>query len=89
MEVICFETQAFQKLVEDVVNRLKEKHHITEYRWVSDTDAMKLLGISSKTTLLKLRQIGAIRYTQPGKKTILYDRQSIETYLQQHIKETF
>lgn len=89
MEVICLETTAFQKLLEEVVNRLKEKHNITEDRWVSDADAMKLLGISSRTTLLKLRQTGAIRYTQPAKKIILYFRPSIEEYLEKHVKETF
>lgn len=89
MEVICFETQAFQKLLEEVVNRLKEKHNITENKWITDADAMKLLGISSKTTLLKLRQTGAIRYTQPQKKVILYFRPSIEEYLEKHVKETF
>lgn len=89
MEIICFETQAFQKLVEEVVNRLKEKHNITEDKWVTDVDAMKLLGITSKTTLLKLRQTGAIRYTQPAKKIILYFRPSIEEFLEKHVKETF
>jgi hypothetical protein len=89
MEVICLETAAFQRLLEEVVNRLKEKHNITQDRWISDADAMKLLGISSKTTLLKLRQEGAIRFTQPQKKIILYFRPSIEAYLEKHVKETF
>ncbi|RYZ84994.1 MAG: DNA-binding protein, partial [Proteobacteria bacterium] len=48
-----------------------------------------LLKIKSKTTLQKLRDEGKIRFSQPQKKLILYDRDSINTYLEQNAKKTF
>lgn len=57
--------------------------------WVDDEEAMRLLNIKSKTTLQKLRDEGKIRYSQPQKKIILYDRRSIEAYLERHAKEAF
>jgi hypothetical protein len=89
MQVICLEEEAFYALVEQVVARLKEKNNQTEDKWISDEDAMRLLNIKSKTTLQKLRDEGKIRFTQPQKKIILYDRESIDTYLEQHARETF
>lgn len=89
MEVICLESAAFQKLIEEVVRQLKEKNNTTEDRWVSAEAAMKKLNISSKTTLMKLRQTGAIRYSQPEKKIILYFSPSLDEYLEKHAKEIF
>ena len=89
MQVICLEDDAFYKLVEEVVSRLKEKHGQTKERWMADKEAMTLLNISSKTTMQKLRDDGKIRYTQPQKKLILYDRLSIEAYLDKNARNTF
>lgn len=89
MEVICLETEAFYKLVEEVVERIKDQNDIKEEKWILAEEAMKLLGIKSKTTLQKLRDQGKIRYSQPEKKIILYDRDSINDYLEKHAKETF
>lgn len=89
MQVICLEDEAFYALIEEVVTRLKEKSGITQDKWISDEEAMRLLNIKSKTTLQKLRDEGKIRFTQPQKKIILYDRESINQYLEQHARETF
>lgn len=89
MQVICLEDEAFYALIEEVVARLKEKSGITQDKWISDEEAMRLLNIKSKTTLQKLRDEGKIRFTQPQKKIILYDRESINQYLEQHARETF
>ena len=43
---------------------------------------MQRLRISSKTTLQKLRDTGAIRFSQPAKKYIVYDTESINEYLE-------
>lgn len=88
MEVICLEDKAFYALVEEVVKRLKEKLSVTE-KWVSDEKVMKMLNIKSKTTLQKLRNEGKIRYSQPQKKIILYDRDSINEYLEKNARNTF
>ncbi len=90
LNVICLETQAFYALVEEVVDRLKEKSSIKQHdKWIGDEEAMHLLRISSRTTLQKLRDEGAIRFSQPSRKLILYDRDSILQYLELHSKETF
>ena len=49
--VICLESGAFEKLVNRLVEYLKEKHAIQHPKWITGDDAMKLLNISSKTTL--------------------------------------
>lgn len=89
MKVICLEEAAFFELIEQVVSRLKEQNSTPLDKWVSDDEAMRLLNVKSKTTLQKLRDEGKIRFTQPQKKIILYDRQSIETYLENNAKNIF
>jgi len=89
MEVICLQDEAFYALLDQVVQRIKERQGIKEDKWISPREAMKKLRISSKTTLQKLRDEGKIRFSQPEKKIILYDVDSIYQYLEKHTKETF
>jgi uncharacterized protein (DUF488 family) len=89
LDIICLESEAFYALVEEVVGRLKEKHNIEHEKWISDEEAMKLLHVSSKTTLQKYRDEGYIRFSQPTKKLILYDRDSILEFLNTKAKDTF
>lgn len=89
MEVICLEDKAFFALIEQVVLRIKEKQSIEEDKWISPKEAMQKLRISSKTTLQKLRDEGKIRFSQPEKKIILYDVDSINDYLEKNAKNTF
>ncbi len=89
MEVICLEDKAFYALIEQVVQRIKERESITEDKWINGEEAMRKLRITSKTTLQKLRDDGAIRFSQPEKKLILYDTDSINQYLEKHARNTF
>ncbi|GCC49839.1 DNA-binding protein [Chryseotalea sanaruensis] len=89
MQVICLEEDAFYALVEQVVTRLKDKKGNSFDKWVSDEEAMRLLNIKSKTTMQKLRDEGKIRFTQPQKKIILYDRESLDLFLEQNARETY
>jgi len=89
MEVICIESTAFYSLVGEVVKWVKEQHQVKEDKWISGDEAMKKLRISSKTTLQKLRDEGRIRFSQPEKRVILYDVESIYQYLEKHTKNTF
>ncbi len=89
MEVICLEEDAFYALVENVVNRLKLEKKEIENKWIGRDEAMKYLRIKSKTTFQKLRNTGQIRFSQPNKKMILYDRDSLQDYLEQNSKDTF
>lgn len=89
MQVICLEDDAFYALVDEVVARIKEKQKITGDKWVSANEAMEKLRIKSKTTLQKLRDEGKIRFSQPKKKIILYDVDSLNNYLEKNANETF
>lgn len=89
MQVICLQEEAFYALIEQVVKRLEDQRGAKADRWVDDGEAMRLLGIKSKTTLQKLRDEGKIRFSQPQRKIILYDRFSIDEYLQKHARNTF
>ena len=89
MEVICLQDEAFFAMIERVVERIKDKQSLKIDQWLSGEEAMKLLKISSKTTLQKLRDEGKIRFSQPEKKIILYDAASIQEYLNKSAKDTF
>jgi hypothetical protein len=89
MNVICLQDDAFYALIDEVVARIREKQSIQQDKWISSEEAMKMLRISSKTTLQKMRDEGRIRFSQPEKKIILYDVDSINEYLNKHAKETF
>jgi len=84
MEVICLHDEAFYALVERVIAHIKEKQGPKTDKWVSGEEAMRMLHITSKTTLQKLRDEGKIRFSQPEKKIILYDVESINAYLDKH-----
>jgi len=89
MQVICLEEAAFYELIEQVVARLQEKNGQEKQKWVADKEAMQLLNITSKTTLQKLRDEGKVEFSQPQKKIILYNRQSILDYLEKNARKTF
>ncbi|MEM7368719.1 MAG: DNA-binding protein [Bacteroidota bacterium] len=88
MEVVCLESKAFYQLIDEVVERLMEKHQ-EKPRWISVEDTMCMLNITSKTTLQKLKNEGKIRFSQPMRKLTLFDRQSILDFLEKHAQETF
>lgn len=89
MEVICLEEPAFYALIEQVIERLKPKEGNNQDKWINGDQAMIMLNVKSKTTVQKLRDEGKIRYSQPQKKIILYDRDSILEYLDQNAQNTF
>ncbi len=89
MEVIIFEDRAFWALLEEVINHFKEQQILKAEKWLTAQEAMKLLNIKSKTTLQKLRNEGKVRFSQPVKKIILYDRESINRFLESHARKTF
>ena len=83
------ETEAFYELLDHVVEHLKDKNNVSQDIWIDDVEAMSLLKITSKTTLQSYRDNGKIRFSQPSRKVILYDRQSILDFLDKHAKDTF
>ncbi len=89
MQVICLHDEAFFKLVEEVIERLSPAQKTVQQKWVDGDAAMQLLNIKSKTTLQQLRDEGKIRFSQTSPRVILYDRQSIDEYIERHAKNTF
>jgi len=89
MKVICLQEDALYELIDEVVARIKEKNKISHDPWVSPERAMELLNVKSKSTMQKLRDSGQILFTQPQKKIILYNYDSIMDYLNKHQKNTF
>jgi hypothetical protein len=72
MNVICLEDAAFYELLDQVVERIKYRHNITEDKWISGEEAMRKLCISSRTTLRKLLDEGTVGYSLPDRKIILF-----------------
>ncbi|OOQ62185.1 DNA-binding protein [Mucilaginibacter pedocola] len=89
MEVICLEEPAFYQLIEKVVARIQDEKYIKEELWLTGEQAMKKLGISSKTTLFKIRDSGQIRFVYASPRVILYETASINEYLSNNAKDTF
>lgn len=84
MKVICLQTEALYSLVDEVVEHVKAKHNVKEDKWISPHEAMRILNITSDTTLQKLRDNFDIEFSQPSRKIILYDRESLYAYLEKH-----
>lgn len=86
MNVICLEDAAFYKLIDKVVEHIQKQKGIKEedWDWVWTEEAMKMLGITSKTTLQKLRDENKIRYAPSTKKNFVYSRKSIASYLEKN-----
>jgi hypothetical protein len=89
IEIICIESEAFYKLLEEVLRSFKTDKSASSDKWISGAEVMRMLRIKSKSTLQKMRDEGHIRYTQPEKKLILYDVDSIKSYLEGFVYEPF
>ncbi|TLP70704.1 helix-turn-helix domain-containing protein [Maribacter sp. ACAM166] len=89
MQVVCLQEEAFYALFDKVVQHLEHKRIDKPDKWIDGEEAMFHLKIKSTTTLQKLRDEGKIRFSQPQKKIIIYDRDSINEYIEKHARETF
>lgn len=90
MSVIVLEGESLDEFVQKLVIEIKSQLKATPQRkWVDGEEVMAMLGIKSKTTLQKIRDEGKIRFSQPEPRIILYDRDSIDAYLEKHAKNTF
>lgn len=90
MHVITLEETAFYELYTKLVTEIKQQLHAkARDKWIDGDEAMEMLRIKSKTTLQKFRDEGKIRFSQPEPRIILYDRDSIEAFIEKHAKDTF
>ena len=81
---ICLDEPAFFTLIDKLYERLKGKEQGD--KWITGDEVMRMLNISSPTTLQKLRDNG-LRISQISKKLIMYDRASVEEYLEKHARK--
>ncbi|MFS4455418.1 helix-turn-helix domain-containing protein [Maribacter sp. 2304DJ31-5] len=89
MQVIRLEEEAFYTLLEKSIEYLESKRQDAPRKWIGETEAVAMLDGVSKSTLQRLRNNGDIGFTQPSRKIILYDRESINDYLEKHAKKPF
>jgi hypothetical protein len=90
MNVICIEEKAFDSLLDRMFKYVQSQMEMdAPDKWIDKKEAKRLLRIKSDTTLQKLRDEGQIRYSQPEKKHIVYDRDSLNVYLENHAREPF
>ena len=90
MSVIVLDGESLDEFVQKLVVEIKSQLKAAPQRkWIEGEEAMSLLGIKSKTTLQKIRDEGKIRFSQPEPHIILYDRDSIDAYLEKHAKDAF
>lgn len=89
MEVIVFEKEAFNKLIDELTIRIirNVERHYQEQEWIGEAEAREILGIrgNGRTTLKKLRNNLSIEFSQFGR-TIRYSRSSILRFLEEHRK---
>jgi hypothetical protein len=84
---ICLEDKAFYELIDQVVERLATIHNRTADKWIDGKEAMEKLHCKS-TTLQKLRDEEQIIFSKMGN-IILYDRFSIDAYIESNKSKTF
>ena len=89
IQVICLESPAFTALMDRLIEQMEDKLAGQQDQWISDAEAMQLLRITSRTTLQKYRDEGQLRFSQPSRKVILYDRDSILAFIEKHAKDPF
>jgi excisionase family DNA binding protein len=90
MQVITIESQAFQKLVDQLeaiqqkLNKEKSTTPLSDI-WMDNQDVCELLHVS-KRTLQHYRDSGKIPFSQIGAK-IYYKASDIDEFLNQHYKK--
>lgn len=89
MQVICLEEEAFYTLLDKSIEYLESKRQNAPRKWIGESEAVSMLDGVSKSTLQRMRNNGDIGYTQPSRKIILYDRESINEYLDKNAKKPF
>lgn len=89
MQVICLEEEAFYTLLDKSIEYLESKRQNAPRKWIGEGEAVSMLDGVSKSTLQRMRNNGDIGYTQPTRKIILYDRDSINEYLEKNAKKPF
>ncbi|EHQ29813.1 MerR family transcriptional regulator [Mucilaginibacter paludis] len=89
MEVICLQDEALKALIDKVVAYVKTEHGIKKEKWLTPEEAMKALGITSKTTLQKYKDEKQFTCAELSPRKFMYDADSIEAFKQRKSRDTF
>ncbi len=79
--LILSDEETFFKLLEKFYQQLKSKEEVEEF--LSEQETMKLLNITSKSTLFRYRSTG-LGFYQIGKRVILYKKSEVIEFIEQH-----
>lgn len=83
MKVIRLHKKAFYTLLDKALEHIQSQmEQEVPTQWIDGDEVMEILQIKSTTTLQKLRDHREIRFSQPFKKVILYDRDSVYEFLE-------
>lgn len=85
-EVIIIESKAFYALLQKAVEQIQPKERD---KWIDGKECMEMLHIASKSTLQKHRDNGDFEFSKINAQTILYNRFSVEEFIESRKSETF
>jgi len=90
MEVIVFESEAYQRMIDEIVDRLqkgstgsKQPMKDAADDWIDDDAVMALLGIKNKSYFSTLRSKQQLPCYRPGRH-YKYKRSEIVSFIEKH-----
>ncbi|MCG3167179.1 MAG: hypothetical protein POELPBGB_02963 [Bacteroidia bacterium] len=88
IKIICIESEAYYRLIDRLIDYIKLREGIKDEKWITPSEAKKMLNVKSDTTMQTLKDKGLIRFSG-SKKNVVFDRHSILEYLEKNAKNTF
>lgn len=85
IDVVCLETEAYYKLIEETMKYVQSLTPEKEEDWVDTEKAMAILKVGS-TTLQRYRDLNLIRVSRLSKKHLMYYRPSLIAFLENNVK---
>lgn len=82
MQFVMMDTTAFDEIISQVINTVKAKMKTKPVDWIGEGEAMKLLGVSSKSTMFRFRTNNKIVYSKVTQKNLMYSKASVLRYLE-------
>lgn len=86
--LILGDQETFFKLLDVFYKRIKEENSLDGEEFLSEIEAMKMLKITSKSTMFSYRANG-LPFHQIGRKVLIYKRSDLEAFINRHRVEGF
>lgn len=83
-DLICMDSRAFYAMFTELVDKIKNFNAVQQDPWISTEEAMRLLRITSKTTLRKFCDEGLISFSPLTPKLVLYNYESILGFIEKN-----